>query len=145
MAGVVDLYQVQILLSQGLSQREIARRLGIPRTTLQDHLKRTQAVDIRRGNTLILPQRGPRPPQVYPVPETPAALEGVAADLLEVAQWWRTRKLQRVSPGPPRDTQRQTWHVDKQWIERVKEMAEVGGVSQAEIVNRALRQFFEGR
>jgi hypothetical protein len=32
---------------------------------------------------------------------------------------------------------------DKQWIERVKELAEVEGVSQAEIADRAFRQFFE--
>jgi predicted DNA-binding protein (UPF0251 family) len=106
-ATAIDPEAVQRLQAEGLSQRAIARRLGIPRSTLQDHLKRTQAVDLRcGGNTLILPQRGPRPPQVSPVPETPAALEGVVADLLEVAQWWRTRKLPRVSPGPPQETQR---------------------------------------
>jgi hypothetical protein len=35
-------------------------------------------------------------------------------------------------------------HVDTLWSERVKEMAEVEGVSQTELVNRALRQSFEG-
>ena len=60
-----------------------------------------------------------------------------------MAQWWSTRKLQRVSPGPTRETQRQTWHLNKQWIEAVKEMAEIEGGSQAEIVDRAFRHFFE--
>ena len=54
----------------------------------------------------------------------------------------RSRKLRRVDTGRPRDTRRQTWHVDVQWIEQVKEMAEAGGVPQAEIVDRAFRQFF---
>ena len=39
---------------------------------------------------------------------------------------------------------RPTWHVDVQWIERVKEQAEAEGVSQAEIVDRAFRTFFVG-
>ena len=37
---------------------------------------------------------------------------------------------------------RPTWHVDVQWIERVKGLAEAEGVSQAAIVDRAFRQFF---
>ena len=40
------------------------------------------------------------------------------------------------------ETRRQTWHVDGEWIERVKGLAEAEGVSQAEIVDRAFRQFF---
>ncbi|HEX2279538.1 MAG TPA: helix-turn-helix domain-containing protein [Candidatus Tectomicrobia bacterium] len=39
--------QLRRLLEQGLSQREISRRLGIPRTTLQEHLKRPQVVPER--------------------------------------------------------------------------------------------------
>jgi hypothetical protein len=62
--------------------------------------------------------------------------------LLEVAAWWRARKMRRADPGGPRETRRQTWHVDVRWIERVKEMAEAEGVSQAEMVDRAFRQFF---
>jgi hypothetical protein len=34
--------------------------------------------------------------------------------------------------------------MDKHWVERVKEMAAIEGVSQAAIVDRALRQYFEG-
>jgi len=63
---------------------------------------------------------------------------------LEVAAWWRARKMRRVDPGGPRDTQRWTVHVDKRWIEQVKEMADAEGVSQAEVVDRAFRTFFEG-
>ena len=36
------------LLREGVSQREIARRLGIPRTTLQDYLKRRPPVAVQR-------------------------------------------------------------------------------------------------
>jgi hypothetical protein len=53
--------------------------------------------------------------------------------------------MQRVDPGRPRETQRWTVHVDTRWIARVKAEADVEGVSQAAIVDRALRQYFEGR
>ena len=39
MADEIDLTQMQALVTQGLSQREIARRLNIPRSTLQSRLK----------------------------------------------------------------------------------------------------------
>ena len=133
--------QLRTLLEQGVSQREIARRLGIPRSTLQDYLKRQQVVPVHRGTPTVLP-RGT--PAVDLSPQTPAELRAISQDLLEVAAWWRARKMRRVDLGGPRETRRQTWHVDVQWIERVKEQAEAEGVSQAEIVDRALRHFFVG-
>jgi hypothetical protein len=66
-------------------------------------------------------------------------------DLLEVVAWWRERKLQRVHPGPPRDTERWTVHVDTRWIEAVKQEAAAERVPIMEIVDRAFRQYFEGR
>jgi hypothetical protein len=44
----IDDRQLQELAAQGLSQREIARRLNVPRTTLQDHLKRQGIVPVQR-------------------------------------------------------------------------------------------------
>ncbi len=137
----VDDEQLRTLLEQGISQRDIARRLGIPRSTLQDFLKRQQVVPVHRGTPTILP-RGT--PDVDLGPQTPAELRAITTDLLEVAAWWRARKMRRVDPGGPRETRRQTWHVAVEWIDRVKEQAEAEGVSQAEIVDRALRHFFFG-
>jgi hypothetical protein len=142
MAHAFDADELRLLLAQGLSQREVARRLGIPRSTLQDYLKRQQVVPVHRGTPTVLPREGP--PQVDLSPQTPAELRAISQDLLEVAAWWRSRKMRRVDPGGPRETRRQTWHVDVQWIERVKEQAEAEGVSQAEIVDRAFRAFFFG-
>jgi transcriptional regulator with XRE-family HTH domain len=139
MPRAIDDAALRRLLAEGLSQREIARRLGVPRTTLQDHLKRQQVVPVHRGTPTLL-TRGP--PEVDLSPQTPAELRAITSDLLEVAAWWRARKLRRVDPGGPRETRRQTWHVEVEWIERVKEMAEAEGVSQAEIVDRAFRHFF---
>jgi hypothetical protein len=138
----VDDDALRQFIAEGLSQREISRRLGIPRSTLQDRLKRLQVIPVHRGTPTMFP-RGT--PEVDLSPQTPAELRAITSDLLEVAAWWRARKLQRVSPGPPRDTQRWTVHVDKHWIDRVKEMAELEAVSHAEIVDRAFRMFFEGR
>jgi DNA-binding Lrp family transcriptional regulator len=143
--AAIDDQQLRTLLKEGVSQREIARRLGIPRSTLQDYMKRLQPVEVHRGTPAVIPRHVPRPPEVDPAPQTLAALEAIKVDLLEVAQWWRTRKMRRVDSGGPRETQRWTVHVEKRWIAAVKEEAEAEGVSQAAIVDRALRQYFEGR
>ena len=91
----------------------------------------------------MLPRGGT--PKVDLSPQTPAALRDITTDLLEVAAWWRARKMRRVDSGRPRETRRQTWHVAVEWIERVKEQAEAEGVSQAAIVDRAFRHFFSDR
>ena len=145
MPHAIDEAQLRRLLAQGVSQREIARRLGIPRSTLQGHLKHLHSVEVHPGTPTVMPRGGPGIPQVDHRPQTPAELDAIKADLLEVVQWWRARKMPRVDPGGPRDTQRWTVHVEKRWIARVKEMADVEGVSQTEIVDRALRQYFEAR
>lgn len=140
----IDDTQLRQLIEQGLSQREIARRLDIPRSSLQDHLKRQQVVPVHRGTPTVIPRGGRGSPEVD-LSLPPAELDTIKADLLEVAAWWRARKMRRVDPpGGPRKTQRQTWHVDQRWIAQVKEMADAEGVPQAEIVDRAFRQYFEG-
>ena len=142
MARTIDERRVRQLLAQGLSQREISRRLDIPKSTLHDYLKHARVPEVYPG-----PPKTPAPaggPQVSPgVPST--ELEAMKADLLEVVEWWRERKRRRVDPGPPRYTQRWTVHVDPRWIQQVKEAAEAEGTSRAEIVDRALRRYFESR
>jgi helix-turn-helix, Psq domain len=128
------------MVAEGVSQREMARRLSIPRSTLQDRLKRLQVHPVHRGTPTFVPRGGT--PDVDLSPQTPAELRAITTDLLEVAAWWRARKMRRVDAGGPRETRRQTWHVDVQWIEAVREAADTEGVPQAEIVDRAFRQFF---
>jgi hypothetical protein len=48
MSPAIDLQEVQRLLDEGLSQREIARRTGIPRATLYDRLKRLERKTVQR-------------------------------------------------------------------------------------------------
>jgi transposase len=138
----VDDETLRQLMGQRLSQREISRQTGIPRTTLQARLKRLEVHPVHHGTPTVIPRGGP---EIDLRPQTPAELDAITADLLEVVDWWRTRKLRRVDPRRLRTTRRQTWHVDIELVERVKEAADAEGVSQAEILDRALRQYFEGR
>jgi hypothetical protein len=132
--------ELRQLISEGVSQRKIARQTGIPRSTLQLRLKQLQVYEVHRGTPTIIPRGTPK---VDLNPQTPAELDAIKVDLLEVAAWWRARKMRRVDPRRPQTTKRQTWHVDVRWIEAVREAADAEAVSQAEIVDRALQQFFE--
>jgi hypothetical protein len=140
MRDEVDDETLRQLVAQGTSQREISRQTGIPRSTLQNRLKSLQVYEVHQGTPTIIPRRRL---EVDLSPQTPAELDAIKVDLLEVAAWWRARKMRRVDPRGPRTTKRQTWHVDVQWIDAVRDAADTEGVSQAEIVDRALRQFFE--
>ncbi len=160
MAVSIDRHQVERWLSEGLSLRQIAQRLGLPTTTFWRQWQRLQleaSPPVHAEVTEMPPRSGP--PAVdtslpAPMPSGPPAqvhigvppeLQGVQQDLLEVVAWWRERKLQRVHPGPPRDTERWTVHVDKRWIEAVKQEADAERVPIMAIVDRAFRRYFEGR
>jgi hypothetical protein len=84
----------------------------------------------------------PSPPGLPP--ELGTLLSDLPA-LQEIAQWWRERKLQRVSPSGPKSTERWTIHVERQWIDRVKDEAETLGIPIMTIVNRAFEYYFEER
>jgi len=75
----IDETQLRQLLEQGLSQREIARRLGVPRSTLQDRLKRQDVVKVHLGTPTIMLGGGRGTPQVD-LPQTPAELDTIKAE-----------------------------------------------------------------
>ena len=56
--------------------------------------------------------------------------------------WWSARKRALHTTHSPQETQRQTYHVEKRYIEAITRAADVEGVSIMEIVHRAFRQFF---
>ncbi len=67
-------------------------------------------------------------------------------DLVEMVEWWRQRKkIARDYDGTPRQTQRMTYHVEPRYIELIVQYAKSEGVSITAVVNRAFRQFFEGK
>jgi hypothetical protein len=58
---------------------------------------------------------------------TPAELEAVQSDVWEMIGWWRNRRLKQVHARTPRDTARQTYHIERRYIELIREEAEAEG------------------
>jgi DNA-binding transcriptional regulator LsrR (DeoR family) len=138
------------LHTQGLSQREIARQTKISRTRVQDILKR-----LPQGSAQVTPSTSPSvdTPPVHrdisePLSESPQLQELVAMwpDLTAMVGEWRARKAVRREQGDAsRETRLKTYHVEKRHIERIAAYAKEAGLSQSEVLNEAIRQFFEGR
>ncbi len=142
MPAEIDEKRLRRLLAQGKSQREIAQALKIPRTSLQRLIK---TLDGSSSLDPLSPAPALSPPVVDTGTLSPAELEAVKADFWEMITWWRDWKLKAVQASIPRDTQRQTYHVERRYIELIKHEAETEGMSITEVVNRALRMYFERR
>jgi hypothetical protein len=142
MAQEVDQKQLRKLLAEKLPQREMARRLKVPRSTLQRIIKgidapvSAQASGSDSGNGLPVVDTGKL---------TPAEAEAVRADFWELIEWWRERRVQRAQDSTPRETARQTFHVETRFIRLIHREAEAEGVSITEVVNRAFRVYFDKR
>jgi hypothetical protein len=138
----VDENKLRKLLAQKLPQREMAKRLNVPRTTLQRMMKALDAAPSSKGAV-------PAPTDGLPVVDmgklTPAEVEAVRGDFWELMAWWRERKRQQVYQNTPRETARQTYHVEKRYITLIHREAASEGVSITEVVNRAFGKYFEAR
>jgi response regulator of citrate/malate metabolism len=140
MADDITEAELQKLLSEGLSQNEIARRTGIPRSTLRRRLK-TLAASLA---DLDVPEHGI--PYVHEGTQQTTQPTETTDDLQEMLAWWRERKrVLQNQEDTEQETQRQTYHVQKRYIEAIKHAADLEGVSIMEIVNRAFKQFFADR
>ena len=139
MAPNITKDKLQQLLKQGLSQREIARRTGLSRSTLR---QRIQALGTHQGNIRVQQSSRARMPEVHHGTPLPQAFMDAWEDLKEMQTWWRARKRALQTEHSHPETQRQTYHVEKRYIEAIKRAADVEGVSIMEIVNRAFGQFF---
>ena len=136
--------EILALLAQGVSQRTIAKRLHVGRGRINRLVARQQGLpdrhrpEVHRGITEILPCE-----QMAPTKGVPADM---VFDIMEMVEWWRQRKkIAQEYEGTPRQTQRMTYHVEPRFIELIKQFAKAEGVSVTDVVNRAFRQFFEGR
>jgi transcriptional regulator with XRE-family HTH domain len=117
--------ELQQLLSKGLSQHEIARRTGIPRSTLRRRLQRLGT------------------PTVYTGTQSPENAPETEDELLELLIWWRTRKRAlQTSDDIEQETERKTYHVQKRYIEAIQRASDLEHVSITEIVNRAFAHYF---
>jgi hypothetical protein len=132
MSQAVSRHDIEHMLAQGLSQREISKRTGIPRSTIQRLLKAPMVPEvIPAGRPKVAPRR--------PLSQS---LVDAGPVLLEIAEWWVQRKAAVASPvGGPRETRRYTFHAEVSLIDLVQQEADAERVSYSEVINRALRQY----
>ena len=133
--------QLQELIDQKLSQREIANRTGIPRSTLRRRLHALSTPQVNMG----LPHASDEcVPEVHHGTHAPAEITAVWDEMQEILAWWRARKRAlETDADTGQETHRQTYHVQKRYIEAIKRASDMERVSIAEIVNRAFKEFFD--
>ena len=67
-------------------------------------------------------------------------------EIQQMLAWWRDRqRLVQDAAAPERQLERQTYHIEKRFIEAVRREADLTGESYAAIVNRAFAQYFVGK
>jgi hypothetical protein len=136
MPQAVSRHDIEQLLAQGLSQREISRRTGTPRSTIQRLLKAPMVPE-------VIPEGLPQVANSRPLPQS---LVDAGPVLLEMAEWWVQRKAVAAIPvGGRMETRRYTFHADVSLIDLVQQEADAERCSYSQIINRALRQYFMGR
>src|SRR5262249_16823868 len=98
----IDNVQLSSLPAEGLSQNEIAKRLGLPRSTVRDRLKKLDLASVPDITPSVSTQGIPH---VYN-----DMLVTMMADLQEIVTWWQERKatLQKASDAT-RETERTTF------------------------------------
>jgi hypothetical protein len=145
MAEAFDYGVYDTLMAQGLSQRQAFEKMGVKRSTGQDALKRRESGAVALAPVAVLPP--PPPGRETPTGEVLMPLEGemeaMKADLWEVVQWWRSRKLRQAQPRQTRDMARWTIHVDPHWKERVMELSDAQRTSITDVVDEVFRAYFE--
>jgi hypothetical protein len=92
----------------------------------------------------------PAPPQGDPgsalSPPLAEALTTAWPEIQHMLAWWRDRqRLMQDATAPDRQLERQTYHVEKRFIEAVRREADLTGESYAAIVNHAFAQYFAGK
>ena len=137
MADNITDAELQDFLNQGLSQNEIARRTGIPRSTLKRRLEKFSTLEADLG----VPEEGV--PYVHQGTQTPEQATKTEDELQEMLTWWRERKLAvQRKDDLEEETERKTYHVQKRYIEAIERAADLEHVSITEIVNRAFAHYF---
>ncbi len=136
MADITDA-ELQSLINEGLSQNEIARRTNIPRSTLRRRLEKLGIPQVHKS----VQDEGT--PNVYQGTHISDEHTETEDDIQEMLAWFREHK-RALQPrdDPEQETQRQTYHVQKRYIEAIKRAADLERVSIMEIVNRAFGYYF---
>jgi hypothetical protein len=100
----------------------MARRTGIPRSTLRQRMHPLGTREVHTG------VRKPSSEQ-RPEGQLPQELMEAWEDLKEMQAWWRARKRALQTTHSHQETQRQTYHVEKRYIEAITRAADAEGVS----------------
>jgi hypothetical protein len=111
---------------------------------------------VRRAQEFLADYAHPLLPMAYPDRPAPLAESSclpleTAPDhenrdeaLSEIITWWKLRKdVLHKTKDPRRQTGRATYHVEVRWIEAIRALADLEGLSLAYVVNEAFRQYFE--
>jgi transposase len=132
----IDDTQLQALAAEGLSPTEIAKRLGIPRSTVRDRLKKLDTASTSEVTPEVSTQGIPH---VYN-----DMLVTMMGDLQELVTWWQERKATLIQASDAtQETERITFHVERRWIEAIRRQADLDGLTITQAVNEAFRQHFE--
>ena len=132
----IDDTQLQTLAAEGLSPTEIAKRLGIPRSTVRDRLKKLDTASTSEVTPEVSTQGIPH---VYN-----DMLVTMMGDLQELVTWWRERRATLIQASDARrETERTTFHIERRWIEMIRRQADLDGLTITQVVNEAFRHHFE--
>ena len=132
--------------ADGLSFAEIGRRMGKSRPSINSAYDTAKS----QGWTAEGPPEGiPQEETGSAIPSATPVLHSLGKqetqELREILTWWRERK-RNTAAIPERNTHRtrRTYWIEDALHEAVKDQADREGVSQAEVINRALRVYIEG-
>ena len=132
----MDNNQLRTLAADGLSPYAIAKRLGLPPSTVRDRLKKLHVASPSDPPTRISTQSTP---SVHT-----DVLAGMMSDLQDLVAWWHERKAALdQAHDASRKTERTTFHVEQRWIEAIRRKADLDNLTYTQIVNEAFRQYFE--
>ena len=124
---------------------------GIPDDTAEESVRGAEDIEGLHQSIPVLPLAGLQQdaqgtPQVSLSPHLVEALTEAWPDLQALITWWQERQRQVHQAGDPdRELTRQTYHVQRRFIDLIKREADLDGTTYAAVVNRAFAQYFGER
>jgi predicted ArsR family transcriptional regulator len=151
-APQIDAAQLRALQAEGLSQNEIAKRLGAPRSTVRDRLKTLEPSTSLDTTTVVStePATSLDTTAVMSTEGIPNVYKDMIVtmmnDLQEIVVWWQERKATlHQANDASRETERTTFHVERRWVDAIRRQADLDHLTITHVVNEAFRQLFEGK
>jgi hypothetical protein len=145
----IDEAHLLALHAEGKNHSDIANIMGIPRSTVRDRLNKLARLSLgadtstESGHVVY----AETPPHTT-VSDNAVPMSRPDGDnltvLAEMVVWWQERKaaLAKAQDGN-RATERTTFHVEKRWLNAIRRLADLDGLTHTHIVNEAFRHYFE--